>query len=325
MKQGIRRFFRYARARHQIYLDRQAGKPRPWTADPILNAYRFTNVFRELDKTTVWFREHVRDPLRDRPEVLLATVVFRLLNRIETGRAVFCDDDLLDESSAFFEFARTGRTAAMRRAILARCGKGPYVTGAYIISSPKGMKKLDGVLEVIQRFYNQSKNASFPPEQRGAEINWKDVGKYLSRDPSAGGKNFIKPAHRLQEMFDWLKQFDYLGKFHSYEIVTDLRHTALLDRAPDINSWCNVGPGARRGLNRVMGRHYKDHGTSTEKMLDKMRMILRHAHYVGEHQLEVWPEHWSKWEMREVEHTLCEFDKFERVRLGQGKPRGVYR
>jgi hypothetical protein len=29
--------------------------------------------------------------------------------------------------------------------------------------------------------------------------------------------------------------------------------------------------------------------------------------------------------MREVEHTLCEFDKYERVRTGEGKPRGVYR
>jgi hypothetical protein len=36
-------------------------------------------------------------------------------------------------------------------------------------------------------------------------------------------------------------------------------------------------------------------------------------------------EHWPAWEMREVEHTLCEFDKYERARLGEGKPRGVYR
>ncbi len=31
------------------------------------------------------------------------------------------------------------------------------------------------------------------------------------------------------------------------------------------------------------------------------------------------------WEMREVEHTLCEFDKHERARLGQGRPRGVFK
>jgi hypothetical protein len=29
-------------------------------------------------------------------------------------------------------------------------------------------------------------------------------------------------------------------------------------------------------------------------------------------------------EMRDIEHSLCEFDKYERVRLGQGKPRSKY-
>ena len=27
------------------------------------------------------------------------------------------------------------------------------------------------------------------------------------------------------------------------------------------------------------------------------------------------------WELREIEHCLCEFDKYERIRLGQGRPR----
>jgi hypothetical protein len=29
--------------------------------------------------------------------------------------------------------------------------------------------------------------------------------------------------------------------------------------------------------------------------------------------------------MRDIEHSLCEFDKYERVRLGQGKPRSLYK
>ena len=30
-------------------------------------------------------------------------------------------------------------------------------------------------------------------------------------------------------------------------------------------------------------------------------------------------------EMRDIEHTLCEFDKYERVRNGEGKPRSIYK
>ena len=44
--------------------------------------------------------------------------------------------------------------------------------------------------------------------------------------------------------------------------------------------------------------------------------------------LEVSPNHLEghmpPLEMREVEHTLCEFDKYERVRNGEGKPRSIY-
>lgn len=304
MKQGIARFFKYARARHQIYLDRVAGKPRPWTKDPILDTYRFTNVFRELDKTTVWFAENVRTPLRDKPEVLLATVAFRLLNRIETGKAIFMDDDLLDNSSAFYDLVRTGSTSSMKKAIKARCGRGPYVTGGYIISSPKGYSKLDGMLKVIGDFAKSSR--------------WQHYAEQGIAGYGGGG------FETLEGMHEWLKFQPYLGPFHSYEIVTDLRFTKLLEDSPDINTWANPGPGCKRGLNRVFGRDLREK-IPLEQRMNEMRLLLKHAHYVGEHQLEVWPEHWPKWEMREVEHTLCEFDKYERVRLGEGKPRGVYR
>lgn len=316
-------FFKYARRRHQIYLDRAAGKPRPWTRDPILSTYRFTNVFRELDKTTVWFRENVRDPLRDEPEVLLATVVFRMLNRIEVGEAVFCQRDMIDHNrTAFEEFVKDGNVKHLKRAIKTTVPRGPYVTGAYIISTPPGLAKLDGALSVIGGFadYDWDRALLSP-------TTWKSLAKYMQRD-----------QWTLRQAFNALSEVPYFGSFHSYEIVTDLRHTNLLRAASDVNTWANVGPGAARGLNRIYGREMSDGGkrvgkVSVQQMLEEMQEILR-ASRDAVH----WPQHgkstrklaqnvsqWPKWELRDVEHTLCEFDKYERVRLGQGRPRGVYR
>jgi hypothetical protein len=62
VKNPRERFFAYARERHQIYLNREQGQPKPWTEEPVLQQYRFTNVFRELDKTTLWFKDKVREP-----------------------------------------------------------------------------------------------------------------------------------------------------------------------------------------------------------------------------------------------------------------------
>lgn len=308
MKKGIKAFFKYARARHQIHLDRVAGKPRPWTKDPILDTYRFTNVFRELDKTTKWFADHVRTPLRQTAEVLPATVIFRLLNRIEVGEAIFCQTDI-EHENAFDHYMATGDVRVLRRAIIANCGKGPYVTGAYIISSPPGYSKLDGVLRIIGGFYKNS--------------GWRH---WTDNDPAGNECS-------LQAAWEFLKEQPYFGPFHSYEMVTDLRFTSLLEDAPDVMSWCNVGPGARRGLNRVMGRDKEDHTLTTEEMLEEMRELLAHSRdpdlwprcKIDTAKMWMYDHEWPTWEMRDVEHTLCEFDKFERVRLGEGRPRGVYR
>ena len=309
MRQGIRRFFRYARLRHEAYLAKQAGVPiGKQSRDPILNQYRFTNVFRELDKTTAWFRKYVREPLRDKPEVLLATVLLRLLNRIEVGEAIFCQTFMTDEgglNTAFEKYAKDGNTAHLRIAVHQFVGKkGPHCTGAYIISSPPGYSKLDGVLKIVDDFNRKS--------------DWRH---WTDCDP-AGNECTLEAA------WEFLKDNKYFGPFHSYEMVTDLRHTALLERAPDVMTWASVGPGCRRGLNRVMGRDKRDHAVKTADMLDEMRELLAHSRNT-----EFWPNlghsknaaQWPRWEMREVEHTLCEFDKYERVRLGEGRPRGVYR
>ena len=72
--------FGWMTERQRIWRARQAGKPRPWTNDPILAKYSFTNVFRELDTTTIWIRENWREPYRDHQNLPLAMGMARLLN-----------------------------------------------------------------------------------------------------------------------------------------------------------------------------------------------------------------------------------------------------
>ena len=66
----LERFLYWVRERHAIYLKKSAGLPPPWTDDEILQNYAFTNPYREHDRTTVWFRTHVRDPLQNDPAVI---------------------------------------------------------------------------------------------------------------------------------------------------------------------------------------------------------------------------------------------------------------
>src|SRR5690606_30251911 len=45
--------------RHRIWVRRNAGHKWPWTEDPILREYKFTNVFREYDAVTLELHKRV--------------------------------------------------------------------------------------------------------------------------------------------------------------------------------------------------------------------------------------------------------------------------
>jgi hypothetical protein len=108
--------------------------------------------------------------------------------------------------------------------------------------------------------------------------------------------------HSLQEAWRVLLPYPFLGPFMSYEIVTDLRHTRMLSAAPDIMHWANIGPGAKRGL-----AHIKLSGNSPWPLgLDYMKFLLSQA--TDERVWHYYPD-WQM-EMRDIEHSLCEFSKY---------------
>lgn len=130
---NIDKFFSLARERYSIKLRRESGAPPPWTEDPVFQEWRFCNVHREDDRTTIWFRENVRQHL-DGLQLIEATVAFRWFNAVSTGERIL---DLLLHGWDSDEAKR--RLAGVK----------PIVTGAYKIGSPTGMPKLDGILQNI--------------------------------------------------------------------------------------------------------------------------------------------------------------------------------
>ncbi len=276
-------FFAYARERQSIFLQRGPwGGTAPFTNDRILQHYRFCNIFREDDKTTAWFRENVRDPNREATAIAWATIIFRWFNRIETGKVLLRRNLMFqwDEHRA--------------RKYLGELN--PLVTGAYVIATPPGMSKLDGLIWCIDNVW----------EQRF------ELGEVLR------GAETLEWAHEM------LMRLPYIGSFMAYEIVTDLSRTDLLCKATDISTWAAAGPGAARGLGRVFygGADHYNYSSKRHQYLMQLDMgvLLKESQKADN-----WPDYWPVWEMREVEHTLCEYDKYERARLGQGRPKQLFR
>jgi len=66
--------------REAIRVRREAGQPKPWTDDPILQEGRFCNIRRENDRVTCWIAQNWREPHADDPELWFAMAVARLVN-----------------------------------------------------------------------------------------------------------------------------------------------------------------------------------------------------------------------------------------------------
>lgn len=122
---------------------------------------------------------------------------------------------------------------------------------------------------------------------------------------------WIHAKATLQDAFTHLLTYPYIGPFLAYEITTDLRHTPILQHASDINTWANAGPGAIRGLERLYGPLKKDERLPAMRNLLEQSITQRRSHV-------------PTLELRDIEHSLCEFDKYMRVKLGEGRPRSTY-
>ena len=84
-------YWRFAAERQAIYLRRLANPVGPWSNDPILNDFRFTNVYRITDRVSQYLvREVQYDPARPASpaEVFFRTLLFKIFNRIETWEAL---------------------------------------------------------------------------------------------------------------------------------------------------------------------------------------------------------------------------------------------
>lgn len=300
----------FMKARHDIYLDRKAGKPGPWTADPVLSAGRFCNIFRELDTVTIWIDQNIRQPYADHPHLWFMLAIARYINWPDTLAELIQTKQWPDNP----DFEPSWLTTALEH----RAVRGDKVyTGAYMIRAESDQTK---------PWYSWSKHRYIAEIVLGRL--WEDRAYFEATLRIA--QEGVPGWNELQAHWWSLVGNDrYIGwgPFMAYEVVTDLRHTRYLRNATDIYTWANAGPGAIRGLNRLYGRDLAAK-PRPEQTNAEMFQLMKELNDLDEpgfnatfgEPCDVNP----RFEMRDIEHSLCEFDKIERVRKGEGKMRAKY-
>lgn len=280
----VESFYNWINERHKIYQKRLQGYPAPWTNDPILQKYKFTNPFRENDRVTIWMRDNWTKPNDNRSagEILFNCCLFRMIGTIEFAEEHGWVHDKWNPE-------KTKKIIEDRLAKKQRTFTGAYIITNQGISAPKKDVVVDEFLVPI----------------------WKD--KEIIAEKTKLNKSLQKTHEKLGEYKGWGG-----GGFMAYEVVSDLNYTSVLNTATDRYTWANAGPGAIRGINRIEGATLK-RSMKPEISNEKMQKILNLKYvYTAEH-IEV-----NSVDMRTIEHSLCEWDKYERVRLNQGRPRSKF-
>lgn len=271
--------------RHSIFINRFEKKlPKPWTDDPIFQQYKFTNAFRQLDKGTIALKEMLMRRLVNDHDLLFFNVVWYRLFN-------------------WYEHAQElgfCRYQTLENYIEKRFRTHKKIfTGAHMTTGVSCENKHETYLRACRKVWDRRHIFSAS----------------------------IRQMTTMEEVFNLLLELYMVGRFVAYEIACDLRFTTLLENATDKLTWANMGPGAQRGLKRL-GMAYKkqEHGlASMNRIYEELPSILNAQvlqHYkliVASHKYKDPP-----FELREVEHSLCEFDKYQRVKMGEGRPRSKY-
>jgi hypothetical protein len=201
--------------------------------------------------------------------------------------------------AATYDVLTRGKTthhtpAKMKRILHRSADRGKKIfTGAYIITNAGStVPKIDLMCEALG-------------------VQWRGrhkIYKEMMADGTMKGCTEILRAYPMQ------------GPFTAYEVICDMRYQpGMLDKAPDRKKWANLGPGARRGINRIVSGNKKPNVfRTTDKYIEFMVEMLKTSPKYRE-------EHVPPLEMREIEHSLCEFDKWLRVYYSEGRPRSLYR
>lgn len=321
-KKNFNLFFETMYERQLIWKRRTIDKKeRPWTNNYILHNFKFTNVYRELDYNSQWqIKNIILDKKLSLENLVWKILVFRLFNNTKTFS--------INKKENTFSLFKT-KTTKWNNGIpdfdtyninefsdfiesIHKSGKNPY-TSSYLMSSFKGVTRNYFYTKIILPYLHNHifelievvKNAKTPDE----------IIRYLKEFPGVG--DFT--AH------EFYQDFTYISKFTNKKFM---KFTP--------NDFTNVGPGSKVGIRLI----YPNLKTTSEQkqaiywLKNAAESELKKLSIKNNEQMPfiIWDKRKEKYNitiecnisLNQIEMWLCEFQKYWKMIIEEGKQRGKY-
>ncbi|KAI0792089.1 hypothetical protein C8Q75DRAFT_754443 [Abortiporus biennis] len=279
-------FWWFVAERHCIHQRRVQGEEKPWTEDPILSKYPFTNVYRVYDRVTQFVLNQVIEKgdqgLR---ESFFRVTLFRTFNKISTWEH------------------------------LQSCLGDPFLTWRRF-----DIKKYEEVLRDFDDEGNTIYGKAYimPAPKFGHSKNYENHLRLIK----------VMMEDRLPEELSKLKHLkDAHGRIGIYPSMGDFMALQLLldlNMLPHYNfsehEWSALGPGSLGCIHKMFGPSVRGHEEAALRYLYSTQM----SHFT---RLNIPPsriprlckERPAGLSMVDIEHALCECEKYSRVKFPEIK------
>lgn len=325
---NLKLFFKTMYERQSIWNKRVVLKlPQPWTNDKFFKDFKFTNVYRELDRNSQWQIKHIiRDSSLTLKNLIWKMMVFRYFNNPATFEFA---EEVYGWGAGIPDYEDYNKEtfAEMIREMRKKVGN-PYTT-AYLINSmatPGHTRDYCYTEVVIPKLHDSLlKIIAKVVSAKSAEV----IIEYLKTLPAVA--DFI--AHEFYQDFTYIPRY------------TDRKFMKF-----DQNDYTNVGPGASIGIRLIYpnlkGRDQKKAIYWLKEQADKWMVDLGNEKekaflYLGwdaadeeyfTYEFDKYKEYskdkdarmYSGITLHQIEMWLCEFQKYWKMTIGQGKQRSKF-
>ena len=276
-------YWRFASERQQVFFNRFKGEKAPWTEDPIIRQFKFTNAYRASDRVSQYLIRNVIYAEKSEPKDLFFRILlFKIFNKIETWQML--EEELEHINWDGYDYTRYDQI--LSRAL--RSSSSIY-SAAYIMPSCANLfgveRKHQGHLKLLERML-------------GDDLHLR-----------------IADCTTMQEAFDLLRSYPSIGNFLGYQYVTDINYSELTCFSE--SEFVVPGPGALEGIRKC----FLDLGDLSEADVIRLIADRQEEEYIRR-ELEFHDLLGRRLQLIDCQNLLCETDKYSRIAHPDIKGRG---
>lgn len=283
----------------------------PWTDDKILQKYRFTNISRDMDKLTIWEINNILSKIDDptdnielrKRSVLFNIFLYRMYTKIESYQH-FGFIDFEDNAEENYKIGKDKLIKWRDQ------GNKPF-TGSYMVNP----------MDLINPNVEQRKDKI---------LNSYYVLDNIFYNIDEVYKNVVEDCPNMKSQIEYLVTLPGIGWFNAYEIACSIAsinryyNNELVPWTQD--NYSNIGPGSGRGLDSI----FENCGnlTKMEALIYLRANWQEHMKRLGYYEefIEMLPEIFDNdIDLRIIEHCLCEFSKYIKVKEQGKRTRALFK